>query len=122
MSYSRSNNAAERYTGAISDSSLSKYRRRYWIGASTALLVVSTLVLAFCQNIAAFFVDLFGGSAGDWDPKRAKQVRSPTSDFLVRHSCAPPGREYRYRHSRVLFLRARLCAQCIASISAELAP
>jgi solute carrier family 45 protein 1/2/4 len=60
--------------GAISDSSPSKYRRRYWIATSTAVLVLSTLALAFCQSMAAFFVDFSGGGAGDWDPKRDKLV------------------------------------------------
>jgi solute carrier family 45 protein 1/2/4 len=60
--------------GAISDSNTSKYRRRYWIALSTAVLVVSTLVLAYCQDIASFFVDLFPTGAGDWDPKQRQQV------------------------------------------------
>lgn len=53
--------------GAISDSSTSKYRRRYWVVLSTAALAVSTLVLAYCEEIASFFVD-----ASDWDPKNHK--------------------------------------------------
>ena len=69
-------------SGAISDSSHSKYRRRYWVVLSTAVLCISTLVLAYCQGIAAFFVDLFGGGAGDWDPKRIEQV-SIVSKFLT---------------------------------------
>lgn len=60
--------------GAISDSSTSKYRRRYWIALSTAVLMVSTLTLAYCQDIASFFVDFFHIGAGDWDPKQHKQV------------------------------------------------
>lgn len=66
-------------TGAISDSSGSRYRRRYWIITSTLLLCISTLVLAYCKEIAAFFVDLFGGGLGDWDPKRKAQVRASQS-------------------------------------------
>jgi solute carrier family 45 protein 1/2/4 len=69
-------------SGAISDSSTSKYRRRYWIVTSTVVLVLSTLSLAFCQVIAAFLVDFSGGGAGDWDPKRAKLV----SHTLLYHS------------------------------------
>lgn len=42
---------------------------------STAVLVFSTLTLAYCQQIAAVFVDLFGGGAGSWDPQWIKQVR-----------------------------------------------
>ena len=60
--------------GAISDASTSKYRRRYWIVLSTVALVISTLTIAYCREIAAFFVDLFGGGLGDWDPKRQAQV------------------------------------------------
>ncbi|KAG2095085.1 MFS general substrate transporter [Suillus discolor] len=65
---------AQPLIGAISDSSTSKYRRRYWVVLSTSALVVSTLALAYCQNIAGFFVDIFGGGAGDWDPERTKQA------------------------------------------------
>ena len=60
--------------GAISDSSTSKYRRRYWIALSTVVLVISTLALAYCQDIASFFVDLLRTGAGDWDPKQRQQV------------------------------------------------
>lgn len=60
--------------GAISDSSVSKYRRRMWIAASTGVLVLSLLTLAYCKAWGAFLVDMFGGGAGDWDPKRQKQV------------------------------------------------
>lgn len=41
---------------------------------STAVLLVSTLALAYCKEIAAFLVDLFGGGLGDWDPERQKEV------------------------------------------------
>ncbi len=61
--------------GALSDSSSSKYRRRFWIVLSTAALVVSTLLLAFCQDIAAFLVDLVGVGSGDWSEKRQEQVQ-----------------------------------------------
>ncbi|KII95051.1 hypothetical protein PLICRDRAFT_128474 [Plicaturopsis crispa FD-325 SS-3] len=74
---------AQPVIGAISDSSSSKYRRRYWIGLSTAVLVFSTLTLAYCQNLAAFFVDVFGGGAGDWDPKRIKQVSNTAIAFAI---------------------------------------
>ncbi|KAF9653396.1 MFS general substrate transporter [Thelephora ganbajun] len=65
---------AQPLIGAISDSSTSKYRRRYWIVLSTVVLVVSTLILAYCKQLAGFLVDLFGGGQGDWDPKRADYV------------------------------------------------
>ncbi|OJA13849.1 hypothetical protein AZE42_00501, partial [Rhizopogon vesiculosus] len=74
---------AQPLIGAISDSSTSKYRRRYWVVLSTAALAVSTLALAYCQNIAGFFVDIFGGGAGDWDPERTKQVSNVAIGIAV---------------------------------------
>ncbi|KAG1759805.1 major facilitator superfamily domain-containing protein [Suillus occidentalis] len=74
---------AQPLIGAISDSSTSKYRRRYWVVLSTGALVVSTLALAYCQNIAGFFVDIFGGGAGDWDPKRTKQAANAAIGIAV---------------------------------------
>ncbi|KAI6003738.1 MFS general substrate transporter [Pisolithus albus] len=65
---------AQPLIGAISDSSTSKYRRRYWICLSTAALVAAILGLAYCASMAAFLVDLYGGGFGDWDPERDKQV------------------------------------------------
>ena len=38
------------------------------------MLVISTFVLAYCQDIAAFFVDLVGGGKGSWDPEWKKDV------------------------------------------------
>jgi solute carrier family 45 protein 1/2/4 len=71
-------------TGAISDASHSKFRRRYWVILSTVALVFSTALLAYCQSIASFFVDLFGGGVGDWDPERQKQVcRRLSKDVLA---------------------------------------
>lgn len=60
--------------GAISDSAISKYRRRFWITWSTIILVISCLALAYAQNISSVLVDVFGGGAGDWDPKRNREV------------------------------------------------
>ncbi|KAH7887635.1 hypothetical protein F5I97DRAFT_1861745 [Phlebopus sp. FC_14] len=65
---------AQPLIGAISDSSTSKYRRRYWVVLSTVALVFSTLALAYCQSIAEILVDLSGGGVGDWDPEWKKQV------------------------------------------------
>ena len=62
--------------GAISDASHSKYRRRYWVVLSTIVLIIATFTLAYCQDIAAFFVDLFGGGKGSWDPQWAKDVKN----------------------------------------------
>jgi len=60
--------------GAVSDSSSSKYRRRFWVVLSTIALVMSTLTLAYCKEIAGFVVDLAGVGAGDWSEKRAERV------------------------------------------------
>ncbi|EGO27826.1 hypothetical protein SERLADRAFT_447045 [Serpula lacrymans var. lacrymans S7.9] len=74
---------AQPLIGAISDSSTSKYRRRYWVILSTIVLGVSTLGLAYCQSIAAFFVDLFAVGAGDWDPQRAKQAANTAIGLAI---------------------------------------
>jgi len=66
---------AQPLIGAVSDSSHSRYRRRYWIVAATMLLVFSGLALAFTEPIAKALVDLFGGGQGDWDPKSQHYVR-----------------------------------------------
>ncbi|KAJ7590853.1 hypothetical protein C8J56DRAFT_781752 [Mycena floridula] len=74
---------AQPVIGAISDSSTSKYRRRYWIISSTIVLLVVTLVLAYCEALATFFVDLFNVGAGDWDEKRNKRVANVAIGFAV---------------------------------------
>ena len=38
------------------------------------MLVISTLTIAYCKQLAGFFVDLFGGGQGSWDPKRDDYV------------------------------------------------
>jgi solute carrier family 45 protein 1/2/4 len=55
--------------GAISDSSTSRYRRRFWVVASTMLLVLSLLGLAYTEPMAKAIADLIGAGQGDWDPK-----------------------------------------------------
>ncbi|EIN10403.1 MFS general substrate transporter [Punctularia strigosozonata HHB-11173 SS5] len=65
---------AQPLIGAISDSSTSKYRRRYWIVSSTIALVLSLTMLSECESIAALLVDIFNGGEGDWDPARRKRV------------------------------------------------
>jgi solute carrier family 45 protein 1/2/4 len=74
---------AQPLIGAISDSSTSKYRRRYWIVSSTIVLVVSTLTLAYCKEISGFLVDLFGGGQGDWDPKRSYYVSNTAIGLAI---------------------------------------
>ncbi|ODN76973.1 hypothetical protein L202_05536 [Cryptococcus amylolentus CBS 6039] len=74
---------AQPLIGAISDSSHSRYRRRYWIVTSTILLVFSGLGLAFTEPIAKSFVDLMGGGHGDWDPKTIKMVKNTAIGIAV---------------------------------------
>jgi len=74
---------AQPVIGALSDSSASKYRRRYWIILSTIALVISTFTLAYCQEVSAILVDLFGGGAGDWDEERNIQVKNTAICFAV---------------------------------------
>lgn len=74
---------AQPLIGAISDSSQSKYRRRYWIVTATILLALSALGLAFTEPVAKALVDLFGGGQGDWDPREAALVSSFTIVLLI---------------------------------------
>jgi len=59
----------------VSDSSMSRFRRRYWIVLSTVALGIAVFVLAFTVQIASFLVNIFGSQAADWDPNRREQVR-----------------------------------------------
>ena len=77
--------------GALSDSSTSKYRRRYWIILSTVALVISTLTLAYCQKLAAFIVDIFAVGVGDWDEERKKWVLLRLQRYRT-YSYTLPGR------------------------------
>ncbi|KAF9008949.1 hypothetical protein BDQ17DRAFT_1422133 [Cyathus striatus] len=74
---------AQPVIGAVSDSSTSKYRRRFWIVLSTIALVVSALTLAYCKEFAAFFVDLLNVGEGDWDEKRTRSVHTTAIGFAV---------------------------------------
>ncbi|KAF5390590.1 hypothetical protein D9757_002692 [Collybiopsis confluens] len=74
---------AQPVIGAVSDSSTSKYRRRYWVVLATVVLIISTLVLAYCEALAAFFVDLFQVGAGDWDEKRSRRVANTAIGFAI---------------------------------------
>ena len=47
------------------------------------MLVVSTLTLAYCKQLAAFLVDLFGGGQGDWDPERANYISDTAIGLAV---------------------------------------
>ncbi|TFK75785.1 MFS general substrate transporter [Pluteus cervinus] len=74
---------AQPVIGAVSDSSTSKYRRRFWIILSTVALVVSTLTLAYCEALAEFFVNLFRIGAGDWDEHSKKAAKHTAIGFAV---------------------------------------
>jgi solute carrier family 45 protein 1/2/4 len=62
-----------RYTGAISDSSPSAYRRRYWIWAATIALSIATVTLAYVEPISSLLVTLFS-NLEDWNPDRRRLV------------------------------------------------
>ncbi|BGP19706.1 hypothetical protein JCM10213_005425 [Rhodosporidiobolus nylandii] len=63
--------------GALSDSSPSPYRRRQYILLSTALILLSTLVVAFARELAALLCSLpLLGGLGDWDPGNAEREKS----------------------------------------------
>ncbi|KAH6915329.1 major facilitator superfamily domain-containing protein [Coprinopsis sp. MPI-PUGE-AT-0042] len=74
---------AQPVIGALSDSSTSKYRRRFWIVLSTTALVIATLVLAYCEPLAAFFVDIFAVGEGDWDQRRNQIVKNTAIGFAI---------------------------------------
>lgn len=104
--------------GAISDSSTSPFRRRYWVITSTAVLCLSALVLAYCREISSFFVDLFGGGAGSWDPKRQIQVRIAGYSELACCLIQSAGRQHRDWLCCCGILFFRLFSQCAPSITA----
>ncbi|KDR83615.1 hypothetical protein GALMADRAFT_235899 [Galerina marginata CBS 339.88] len=74
---------AQPLIGALSDASTSKYRRRFWIGVSTIALVVSTITLAYCQELSQFFVDLLGVGDGDWTERRNIIVKWTSIGFAI---------------------------------------
>lgn len=76
---------AQPLIGAISDSSNSRYRRRYWIVMATAVLVLAGLGLGFTVPIARALATLFKGDTAEWDPRRQKLV-------CVRNMAKPGGK------------------------------
>ncbi|KAG8935535.1 hypothetical protein FRC02_007679 [Tulasnella sp. 418] len=74
---------AQPLIGAISDSSSSRYRRRYWVITSTVVLLFATLGLAYAQAIAAVLVDLFGSNQGRWDPHWQEQAKNTSIGIAV---------------------------------------
>lgn len=65
---------AQPLIGAISDSSISAYRRRFWIWSATVALIAATLLLAYVEPVASFIVDMFTHME-DWNPDRRKKVQ-----------------------------------------------
>ena len=61
-------------SGALSDASTSKYRRRFYIALSALLILISTLVVAFAREIASVVCSL--GGIGDWDPARQESEKT----------------------------------------------
>ena len=105
------------YIGAISDSSTSRYRRRYWIWASTVALSVVTVTLAYVEPIAYFLVTMFSKTE-DWNPDQRRLVRH----FLDHRASAhlPIGGKNGDRNINFMFLRARLRSQRVASLPEKL--
>lgn len=74
---------AQPVIGALSDSSTSKYRRRFWIFLSTVALVISTFILAYCEPLAAFIVDFLHVGNGDWDENRKRQANNTAIGLAI---------------------------------------
>lgn len=91
------------YIGAISDSSTSTYRRRYWIWASTVALSIVTVTLAYVEPIASFFVTVFS-NIEDWNPDRRRLVRHGPDLCASTHLSV--GGTYSDRDIHPVFLRA----------------
>ncbi|SCZ94417.1 BZ3500_MvSof-1268-A1-R1_Chr12-2g03885 [Microbotryum saponariae] len=60
--------------GALSDASRTKYRRRAFIAASATSVIVSTLFVAYANEIGSLLSGWSG--LGDWDPKQEDHVRA----------------------------------------------
>lgn len=108
------------YTGAISDSSASAYRRRYWVWAATIALSIATVTLAYVEPISSFFVTLFS-NIEDWNPDRRRLVRHVPVPDLWALTHLSIGVQYSNRNIDSMFLRARLRSQRVASLPEKLA-
>jgi solute carrier family 45 protein 1/2/4 len=69
--------------GAISDSSTSKYRRRYWVVLSSGLMILSCLMLAYARPLGMFAADIWGVGEGDWDPKWKNAVQKISISIAI---------------------------------------
>jgi len=78
---------AQPLIGAVSDSSTSKYRRRYWVAMSTLVLFVSAIGLAFAIPIAETFVSFFKTYPTIPDPSWDNSVRQTAIGIAVLCFC-----------------------------------
>ncbi|CAE7228706.1 unnamed protein product [Rhizoctonia solani] len=74
---------AQPLIGAVSDSSTSKYRRRYWVAMSTLVLFVAALGLAFAIPFARWLVSLFNSEPPVPDPEWDNSVRQTAIGVAV---------------------------------------
>lgn len=74
---------AQPLIGAISDSSTSKYRRRYWVVTSTIVLAISAVALAYAEVIAGFLVDLLGTDEARGGPRWKQQTKNTAIGLAV---------------------------------------
>ena len=61
--------------GSLSDSSMSHFRRRKYIIGSSAVVALSTCLIAFSEPLSLLVLDAIGIGLGDWDPARRKHAR-----------------------------------------------
>lgn len=71
---------AQPLIGAISDASLSRYRRRWWIVAATVLLVVCTFALAYTDPLSRALGRLF---VGEFDPRLSLYTQKAAISIAV---------------------------------------
>lgn len=69
--------------GSLSDSSMSRFRRRKYMLASAVVMAGATSVIAFAGPIAESLLELSGGGLGDWDPLLRSRVDSLTIALSV---------------------------------------
>jgi len=61
--------------GSLSDSSMSHFRRRKYMIGSSAVVALSTCLIAFSEPLSLLVLDAIGIGLGDWDPARRKHAR-----------------------------------------------
>lgn len=69
--------------GSLSDSSMSHFRRRKYMIGSSAVVALSTCLIAFSEPISLFLLDVVGIGLGDWDPARHKHARHVTQVLSI---------------------------------------